>query len=81
MCFVILLQMWCQVLYVATHYFMLTNYFWMLCEGFYLHSLLAFAFILEEKLLKYVYVLGWLVPVFVIAGYAFSRIANHDNNK
>lgn len=70
----------CQVLHVATHYFMLTNYFWMLCEGFYLHSLLAFAFIIEEKLLKYVYFLGWVIPVFVIATYAFLRIKNGDNN-
>lgn len=51
----------------------------MLCEGFYLHSLLAFAFVIEEKLLKYVYLLGWGVPVLVIAGYASLRVAYHDN--
>ena len=75
------MQVWCQMLYVLVHYFMLTNYFWMLCEGFYLHSLLAFAFILEEKLLKYVYILGWIVPVFIIASYAAARIIANDNAK
>ncbi|XP_065206549.1 secretin receptor-like isoform X2 [Planococcus citri] len=70
---------WCQSLFIVTHYFMLTNYFWMLCEGFYLHSLLAFAFIMEEQLLKYVYVIGWAVPFIVIASYATLRIFNGDN--
>ncbi|UYV75061.1 CALCRL [Cordylochernes scorpioides] len=49
----------CQVLHVVVHYFLVSNYFWMFCEGLYLHTLLVVAFVSESRLLKWFYLLGW----------------------
>ena len=54
-----LLQVWCQVLHVMTHFFTVCNYAWMFCEGFYLHALIVIAFTKDKKLLYMCYVIGW----------------------
>lgn len=36
-----------------------TNYFWMLCEGIYLHTLIIVAVFVGEQQLGWYYVLGW----------------------
>ncbi|XP_072156476.1 calcitonin gene-related peptide type 1 receptor isoform X1 [Bemisia tabaci] len=64
----------CQVLHVVLHYFLLTNYFWMLAEGFYLHTLLVSAFISEERLVRWLYVLGWVTPIPIIFLYTVLRL-------
>lgn len=55
------------------HYFLLTNYAWMLCEGFYLHTVLVSAFISEKKLVKWLIFCGWAVPAVVITLYGILR--------
>lgn len=55
------------------HYFLITNYAWMLCEGFYLHTVLVSAFVSEKKLVKWLVVLGWTVPACVIVLYGVLR--------
>jgi len=35
------------------------NYFWMLCEGIYLHTLIVVAVFAEEQHLHWYYLLGW----------------------
>lgn len=67
-------QMGCQILHVVLHYFLLTNYSWMLAEGFYLHTLLVSAFISEEKLVKWLTGLGWTLPALFILVYTSLRI-------
>lgn len=52
-------QLPCQILHVLVHYFLVSNYLWMFCEGLYLHTLLVVAFVAEEKLLKWFYLIGW----------------------
>lgn len=44
--------------------------FW---AGLYLHTLLAIAFVTEQKLMKWLYVIGWLVPAVFILIYALVR--------
>ncbi|XP_042204024.1 calcitonin gene-related peptide type 1 receptor-like isoform X4 [Homarus americanus] len=57
----------CQVLHVFLHYFLVSNYFWMFCEGLYLHTLLVVAFVAEDRIMKWFYMLGWGAPaVFTI---------------
>ncbi|XP_069700680.1 calcitonin gene-related peptide type 1 receptor isoform X2 [Periplaneta americana] len=68
----------CQVLHVILHYFLLTNYAWMLCEGLYLHTLLVAAFISESRLVKWLYGLGWGMPVIPIIIYTALRATNPD---
>ncbi|XP_063240034.1 calcitonin gene-related peptide type 1 receptor-like isoform X23 [Bacillus rossius redtenbacheri] len=65
----------CQVLHVILHYFLLASYAWMLCEGFYLHTLLVNAFISESRLVRWLCVLGWTVPVLIIVVYTALRAA------
>lgn len=38
------------------------NYFWMLCEGIYLHTLIVVAVFAEEQHLHWYYLLGWGEP-------------------
>ena len=43
---------WCILVHVATNYFTLTTYFWMLCEGAYLQLLLMDIFHDDKKRVK-----------------------------
>jgi hypothetical protein len=38
---------------------MACNYFWMLCEGIYLHTLIVVAVFTEAQRLRWYYLLGW----------------------
>ncbi|XP_063698907.1 calcitonin gene-related peptide type 1 receptor isoform X1 [Culicoides brevitarsis] len=64
---------YCRLLHIILHYFLLTNYSWMLCEGFYLHTVLVSAFISEKKLVKWLIVTGWAMPAVMINIYAVLR--------
>ncbi|XP_067125554.1 calcitonin gene-related peptide type 1 receptor-like [Centruroides vittatus] len=63
----------CQILHVFVHYFLVSNYFWMFCEGLYLHTLLVVAFLSEGNLMKWFYLLGWGAPALLIIAYAATR--------
>lgn len=52
-------QVSCKVLAVLTVYTATANYFWMLCEGIYLHTLIIVAVFVGEQHLFWYYVLGW----------------------
>ncbi|KAH6944380.1 hypothetical protein HPB50_002892 [Hyalomma asiaticum] len=49
---------WCKLLSVLNRYFMVSQYTWMLCEGYYLHRLVAQAFS-KQMNLKFCYTFGW----------------------
>ncbi|XP_067136193.1 calcitonin gene-related peptide type 1 receptor-like isoform X1 [Centruroides vittatus] len=66
-------EAWCQILHVIVHYFMVSNYFWMFCEGLYLHTILVIAFVSESKLMKWFYFLGWGIPLLLTILYAILR--------
>uniref|UniRef100_A0A1L8DJU9 Putative adenylate cyclase-coupled calcitonin receptor n=1 Tax=Nyssomyia neivai TaxID=330878 RepID=A0A1L8DJU9_9DIPT len=68
----------CAVLHLVLHYFLLTNYAWMLCEGFYLHTVLVAAFVSEKKLVKWLIWLGWGAPAIVIVQYGLLRGLHGD---
>ena len=52
-------QVSCKVLTVLTQYASTSNYFWMLCQGIYLHTLIIVAVFVGEQQLFWYYVLGW----------------------
>ena len=54
----IAVQVWCQVLALIKLYLSSASYWWMLCEGVYLHRLLVNAFH-PPKSLAIFCVLGW----------------------
>ncbi|XP_070506653.1 calcitonin gene-related peptide type 1 receptor isoform X1 [Chironomus tepperi] len=66
-------QTGCVVLHLILHYFLLTNYAWMLCEGFYLHTVLVSAFISEQKLVRWLILLGWSSPAIFLILYGILR--------
>lgn len=45
----------------------------MLCEGFYLHTVLVSAFVSEKRLVRLLILLGWGAPAIVIVIYGFLR--------
>lgn len=63
----------CVMLHLILHYFLLTNYAWMLCEGFYLHTVLVYAFISEQKLTRWLIALGWSAPAVFLILYGTLR--------
>ncbi|CAL8090752.1 unnamed protein product [Orchesella dallaii] len=75
-------QVYCAVIHILTHYFMMANYFWMFCEGFYLHTLLVYAFTrAESKLLTWFYVFGWLGPLLPLGLYTTFRGTDADHTE
>ncbi|KAG8002903.1 Calcitonin receptor [Nibea albiflora] len=63
----------CKVLAVLTQYTSMCNYFWMLCEGIYLHTLIIVAVFVGEQQLFWYYVLGWGFPIIPAITYAVAR--------
>uniref|UniRef100_A0A3B5MUH2 Calcitonin receptor-like receptor n=1 Tax=Xiphophorus couchianus TaxID=32473 RepID=A0A3B5MUH2_9TELE len=49
----------CKILAFIHMYIMSCNYFWMLCEGIYLHTLIVVAVFAEKQHLMWYYLLGW----------------------
>uniref|UniRef100_A0A8C2JXW8 Calcitonin gene-related peptide type 1 receptor n=1 Tax=Cyprinus carpio TaxID=7962 RepID=A0A8C2JXW8_CYPCA len=49
----------CKVSVFIHHYLLGCNYFWMLCEGIYLHTLIVVAVFAEKQHLMWYYLLGW----------------------
>lgn len=74
----VLPQSGCVALHLILHYFLLTNYTWMLCEGFYLHTVLVSAFVSEKKLVRCLVWLGWGAPAIVILQYGLLRGLHGD---
>ncbi|XP_050436579.1 calcitonin gene-related peptide type 1 receptor-like [Adelges cooleyi] len=63
----------CKVLHVLVHYFLVATYFWMFCEGLYLHTLLVVTFITETKVMPFLHTIGWGVPALLVSTYVTVR--------
>lgn len=57
--FVFCYQVGCKVTVLLFIYFLATNYFWILVEGLYLHSLIFMAFRSDNKYLWAFILIGW----------------------
>ncbi|CAO1441006.1 unnamed protein product, partial [Diamesa tonsa] len=64
---------WCISLHILLHYLMLVNYFWMFCEGLHLHLVLVVVFVKDTVAMRWFYVIGWILPVFVMIAYSVPR--------
>lgn len=69
----------CKLLYTLLRYTQTSNYFWMFCEGFYLHRLIVHAFKVPKGLLGY-YVFGWGVASVPVIIYSIIRATDDDLN-
>jgi hypothetical protein len=53
-------QVWCQALHVLTQYLVTSNFFWMFCEGFVLHTKIVVPFFISiKRLLCWCFIMGW----------------------
>ncbi|XP_050418577.1 calcitonin receptor [Patella vulgata] len=71
---------WCIALHIITQFMTICNYFWMFCEGFYLHTLIVIAFTKEKKLLWICTVIGWVLPIVPTVFYLGFRAASEEDN-
>lgn len=69
---------WCKLLSVLNRYFMVSQYTWMLCEGYYLHRLVAQAFS-KQMNLKFCYTFGWGLPAVLVIIYSILRATQSDD--
>ncbi|XP_062408954.1 vasoactive intestinal polypeptide receptor 2-like [Sardina pilchardus] len=60
----------CKVCVVVFHYFIMANFFWLLVEGLYLHSLLM---LMTHIPLTCYLLIGWGVPAMFVTAWTFTR--------
>uniref|UniRef100_UPI00358F44B1 calcitonin gene-related peptide type 1 receptor-like n=1 Tax=Myxine glutinosa TaxID=7769 RepID=UPI00358F44B1 len=70
----------CKVLQFVLHYLRGSNYFWMLCEGIHLHTLIVVAVFAEEQQLLWYYLLGWGFPLIPALIHAVARTIYFNDN-
>ncbi|CAH6779182.1 Calcr [Phodopus roborovskii] len=70
----------CKILHFFHQYMMACNYFWMLCEGIYLHTLIVVAVFAEEQRLRWYYLLGWGFPIVPTIIHAITRALYYNDN-
>ncbi|XP_006155458.1 vasoactive intestinal polypeptide receptor 1 isoform X1 [Tupaia chinensis] len=64
----------CRAAVVLFQYCIMANFFWLLVEGLYLHTLLAISFFSERKYFWGYILIGWGVPSIFITVWAIARI-------
>ncbi|XP_062396834.1 calcitonin gene-related peptide type 1 receptor-like [Sardina pilchardus] len=69
----------CKILSILIFYSVSTNFFWMLCEGIYLHTLIIVAVFVGEQQLGWYYILGWAFPVIPVMTYTVARWLFYNN--
>ncbi|XP_061571824.1 calcitonin gene-related peptide type 1 receptor-like [Cololabis saira] len=69
----------CKLLAFIQMYIMSCNYFWMLCEGIYLHTLIVVAVFAEKQHLMWYYLLGWGFPLVPAVIYSIARHCYYDD--
>uniref|UniRef100_A0A3B3VJ14 Calcitonin gene-related peptide type 1 receptor-like n=1 Tax=Poecilia latipinna TaxID=48699 RepID=A0A3B3VJ14_9TELE len=69
----------CKILAFVQMYIMSCNYFWMLCEGIYLHTLIVVAVFAEKQHLMWYYLLGWGFPLVPAVIYSIARTCYYND--
>uniref|UniRef100_A0A671W6C3 Calcitonin gene-related peptide type 1 receptor n=1 Tax=Sparus aurata TaxID=8175 RepID=A0A671W6C3_SPAAU len=70
----------CKVSQFIHLYLFGCNYFWMLCEGIYLHTLIVVAVFAEKQHLMWYYLLGWGFPLIPASIHAVARSYYYNDN-
>lgn len=70
----------CKISQFIHFYLMGCNYFWMLCEGIYLHTLIVVAVFAEKQHLIWYYLLGWGFPLIPACIHAVARSLYYNDN-
>ncbi|XP_077370167.1 calcitonin gene-related peptide type 1 receptor-like [Festucalex cinctus] len=70
----------CKLLMFIHLYLLSCNYFWMLCEGIYLHTLIVVAVFAEKQHLLWYYLLGWGFPLVPAILHSIARQFYYNDN-
>ncbi|CAL8240508.1 unnamed protein product [Merluccius merluccius] len=70
--------MGCKISVLLFIYFLATNYYWILVEGLYLHSLIFMALLSDSKYQWRLTLIGWGVPAVFVAAWAVVRTTLAD---
>ncbi|XP_055974353.1 calcitonin receptor [Sorex fumeus] len=70
----------CKILHFFHQYMMSCNYFWMLCEGIYLHTLIVVAVFTDKQYMRWYYLLGWGFPLVPTTIHAVTRALYFNDN-
>ncbi|MCJ8730025.1 hypothetical protein PDJAM_G00113690 [Pangasius djambal] len=70
----------CKVCMFIHLYILGCMYFWMLCEGIYLHTLIVVAVFAEKQRLMWYYLLGWGFPIIPAVIHAIARSYYYNDN-
>ncbi|XP_070566095.1 corticotropin-releasing factor receptor 2-like isoform X2 [Ptychodera flava] len=68
----------CRILSTAYSYFQETNFFWMLVEGLYLHTVIVMAFGAEKVRFWIYMIIGWCVPCIFTFAWAVVKYMYED---
>ncbi|XP_023660493.1 vasoactive intestinal polypeptide receptor 2 [Paramormyrops kingsleyae] len=67
----------CRACLVFCHYFIMVNFFWLLVEGLYLHTLLVTMFLENKRFIIYL-LIGWGFPTVFVLAWITARIYLED---
>ncbi|KAK5607141.1 Parathyroid hormone/parathyroid hormone- peptide receptor [Crenichthys baileyi] len=68
----------CKAAVTLFLYFLATNYYWILVEGLYLHSLIFMAFLSDKNYLWALTIMGWGVPAVFVSIWVSARASLAD---
>lgn len=69
----------CKLITSLGNYTQVTNFFWMLVEGLYLHIIIVWTYTADRMRLWYFVVIGWGIPAIIIISWAIVRVYNDPN--
>ncbi|XP_071959167.1 calcitonin gene-related peptide type 1 receptor-like [Antedon mediterranea] len=71
----------CKFMLMLWLYFQVCGYFWMLCEGIYLHLVVVVAVMSTQNTLLWYYVVGWVIPLlFIIISAICKSLLTNEND-